>query len=224
MTAPIVPGTSSNPLVTANPGGTLDKDDFLRLLVTQLRHQDPLNPMDGTQFASQLAEFSGLEQLIALNDSITAQTQGDTMTHLALQTNLAASLIGHEVMGFGNEIYVGGSGTHKVTVDVGGAGVGTIEIFDEFGNTIATTNLGGVPAGSQQELEFKLDNVPAGAYRYVLTVLDGNGNRMPVEHFTSGRVAGVFFDDQGIGLRLESGLRLNLDKLAEIEPAGTNGT
>lgn len=49
---------------------TLGKDDFLRLLVTQLQHQDPLNPVESQEYISQLATFSSLEQLIAIRASI----------------------------------------------------------------------------------------------------------------------------------------------------------
>ena len=51
-----------------------DKQVFLELWVAQLRHQDPLNPQDPTQFISQLAEFSSLEQLIAMRQSLDAFT------------------------------------------------------------------------------------------------------------------------------------------------------
>jgi len=222
MTSPI--GAGSNPLVQSTSGGVLDKDDFLQLLVTQLRHQDPLNPMDATAFASQLAEFSGLEQLIQVNQGLEAQSQGDIMTQLSLRTTLAATLIGHEVMGFGGQLAVSGSGAHEVTVDIDGAGgVATIEIYDEFGNTVATRSLGGVTGGTQQTLEFELDGVPPGNYGYQVTVTDQDGRRVPVQPFTVGTVEGVFFDRGGIGLRLKSGLLINLDNLAEIEPAGKAG-
>ena len=57
----------------------LGKDEFLQLLVTQLRYQDPLNPMDSTAFASQLAEFSGLEQLIKLNERFERQAENSAI-------------------------------------------------------------------------------------------------------------------------------------------------
>jgi flagellar basal-body rod modification protein FlgD len=53
--------------VGAPPGGTMGKDAFLKLLVAQMKHQDPLNPMDGQQMAAQLAQFSSVEQLIDAN-------------------------------------------------------------------------------------------------------------------------------------------------------------
>ncbi len=48
----------------------LGKDEFLRLLVTQLSHQDPLNPMEDREFIAQLAQFSSLEQMMNMNDTM----------------------------------------------------------------------------------------------------------------------------------------------------------
>ncbi len=57
--------------VRYSSGSDLDKDAFLRLLVTQLQYQDPLNPMDNTEFVSQMAQFSALEQMQNLNSTMT---------------------------------------------------------------------------------------------------------------------------------------------------------
>ena len=68
-------GASTAPSGTTAPEKDIvGKDDFLRLLVAQIRNQDPLNPADGTQFLTQLAQFSQLEQLISIN------TQLETLT------------------------------------------------------------------------------------------------------------------------------------------------
>ena len=48
----------------------LDKDAFLKLLITQLRHQDPLNPVDDKEFIAQTAQFSALEQMQNINDNL----------------------------------------------------------------------------------------------------------------------------------------------------------
>jgi len=56
---------------TANPAeATVAKDMFLRLLVTQIKHQNPLNPADGIEFLAQLAQFTGLEQMIAMRQEL----------------------------------------------------------------------------------------------------------------------------------------------------------
>ena len=53
----------------SRPGDEVDKQDFLRLLVTQLKHQDPLSPISYEDFLAQLAQFSSLEQLLNINES-----------------------------------------------------------------------------------------------------------------------------------------------------------
>lgn len=55
-----------------SPSGNLDKDAFLKLLITQLQYQDPLEPMDNTEFVSQMAQFTSLEQMQNLNTTMTA--------------------------------------------------------------------------------------------------------------------------------------------------------
>jgi flagellar basal-body rod modification protein FlgD len=63
----------------AAPKQELGKDAFLNLLVAQIKNQDPLNPSDGVQFLSQLAQFSELEQLIAMREDLAAlRAQADS--------------------------------------------------------------------------------------------------------------------------------------------------
>jgi flagellar basal-body rod modification protein FlgD len=77
-------------VVNNTPGGQLGKDDFLKLLVAQMQNQDPSNPTDDTQMASQLAQFSALEQMTNVADSMNALSS--TMT-----LGQSYTLIGHEI-------------------------------------------------------------------------------------------------------------------------------
>jgi flagellar basal-body rod modification protein FlgD len=85
------PATSTTPTqLTRNTGGALGKDDFLKLLVAQLQHQDPMNPMQDSDFMGQMASFSTLEQvtnMAAANDTIAKN----------LTANGAIALIGRTV-------------------------------------------------------------------------------------------------------------------------------
>ena len=63
----------------ADSSSTVEKDEFLRLLITQLQNQDPLEPMDNAEFVSQMTQFSALEQLISIREAVetSAEYLGD---------------------------------------------------------------------------------------------------------------------------------------------------
>lgn len=67
------PGSASNAITNA-AGGAMGKDEFVKLLITQMKNQDPMNPMDGKDLAAQLAQFSSVEQLININQKLDAFT------------------------------------------------------------------------------------------------------------------------------------------------------
>ena len=77
---------------------SLGKDDFLKLLVAQLTHQDPTNPMQDTEFVSQLATYSGLEQQMNMNKNLEKLIASQNANTIAS----ALALIG-SVVGFTNE-------------------------------------------------------------------------------------------------------------------------
>src|SRR3954451_1352490 len=90
---PTTPTTPTTPAGTKNAlsaGSTLGKDDFLKLLVGQLQHQDPMEPANDTEFIGQMAQFSQLEQ-----ESNTAQSTGEISAQLGRSG--ALGLIGHTV-------------------------------------------------------------------------------------------------------------------------------
>ncbi|MBI2679531.1 MAG: hypothetical protein HYX25_00820 [Candidatus Solibacter usitatus] len=68
------PNPAQSPTATTSAGNIpgADKATFLKLLVTQIRNQDPLNPQDSTQFVTQLAQFSELEQMTEVNSTLQA--------------------------------------------------------------------------------------------------------------------------------------------------------
>lgn len=75
--------TSASPVPQTNPTATLGQDAFLRLLVAQLRHQDPLDPLSDNEFLGQMAQFSTLEQVTNV---------GQTLERLAFATQVAQAL------------------------------------------------------------------------------------------------------------------------------------
>ena len=86
--SPATAGSAANPALTANAQSdsaalSSDFETFLQLLTAQLENQDPLNPMDSQDFATQLATFSGVEQQVKTNELLTALQSQATLTGLA---------------------------------------------------------------------------------------------------------------------------------------------
>src|SRR5690606_14097784 len=78
------------------PGGKMGKDEFLKLLVAQLKNQDPMNPSDGQQMASQLAQFSSLEQLTQIGETLGSQGGYLQQVIASLNANGAQAAVGKE--------------------------------------------------------------------------------------------------------------------------------
>ncbi|MFN0009428.1 MAG: flagellar hook capping FlgD N-terminal domain-containing protein [Planctomycetota bacterium] len=79
------------------PARQLDKNAFLKLLVTQMQNQDPLSPTDSTQFVSQMAQFSSLEEMQNLNDSFIGMAALQQSNALLAQLTQSSSLLGKVV-------------------------------------------------------------------------------------------------------------------------------
>jgi flagellar basal-body rod modification protein FlgD len=76
-------------------GDNLGKEDFLKLLVTQLTHQDPTNPMKDTEFVTQLATYSGLEQQMTMNKNLESLIAANTATTAASAVSLIGTVVGY---------------------------------------------------------------------------------------------------------------------------------
>ena len=97
---PIDSSAVSTETQTSAPDEILGKNDFLNLLVTQLQHQDPLNPAESTEFTAQLAQFSSLEQLSNINDNL----KNMELFQTSVTNSQAVSYIGKEITARGNTV------------------------------------------------------------------------------------------------------------------------
>jgi len=115
--------TPTTSVVNDSPQATLGKDDFLKLLVTQLQNQDPTNPTDSSQFMSQLAQFSSLEQETNISQSVDGLASTDSVTQgldlLGRQITYNGS-DGKPASGTVDSVAITSNG---VTLDVGGVSV-----------------------------------------------------------------------------------------------------
>lgn len=134
---------ASSTSATNTSSAAATQDRFLKLLVTQMKNQDPLNPMDNAQVTSQMAQLSTVTGIDKLN--VTLQALSDSMA--ANQSLQAAAMIGHGVL-------VPGSGVDLT----GGTGFGSVElaqsvdkleiaIYDHAGTLIRNMQLGAQPGG-----------------------------------------------------------------------------
>ncbi|ELF6204609.1 flagellar hook assembly protein FlgD [Pseudomonas putida] len=140
-------GTSTKKTTdTASKTGndSLGKDAFLQLLVTQMQHQNPLDPQDNSEFVAQLAQFSSLEGITSLNDSVSSITSAMASSQ-ALQ---ASSLVGRSVVVQNDKAVVDTTESFNAQFVVPQAiSEAKITIKDKDGNTVKTIELGEQKAG-----------------------------------------------------------------------------
>jgi flagellar basal-body rod modification protein FlgD len=93
-----------------NPESLLGKDDFLKLLTVQLQNQDPMSPLENNELVAQLAQFSSLEQMANMNQSLQDSLDSDLLVGQLLNNTMATTLIGRSVrVGTANFHVDGGS-------------------------------------------------------------------------------------------------------------------
>jgi flagellar basal-body rod modification protein FlgD len=199
--------SASSSAADTEKSNTLGQDDFLTLLVAQLQNQDPLNPSDPTEFTSQLAQFSELEQLFNLNDSMDnlAEAQNNAEKLSAL------SLIGKKVLVEGSEFVLEEEGPVEIgyTVD-GQASDITITIQNENYETVARLSASELGHGNHfiqwNGVGSDGEQLPAGKYRITITAQSANEDgTVGVTPLVHAKVTGVDLNDGAATLITEIG-------------------
>jgi flagellar basal-body rod modification protein FlgD len=202
--------------IAATGDSSLGKDDFLQILVAQLQAQDPLAPMEGQEFASQLAQFSSLEQLTNVNDNLEASQAFD----VAMSNNSAIALIGKNVDAPGNAVDLksGEVETLSFSLDGDAADV-SIDIFNSTGAIVSTIDLGAQTKGLREYVWNGTDSsgalLPAGNYTFNVTASDSVGNFVPTETFAAGLVTDVIFED-GQAYAIVNGQKLAVNEISKV--------
>jgi flagellar basal-body rod modification protein FlgD len=210
-------GTPESALQVRQPGGELGKDEFLQLLVSQLRNQDPLNPSDPKDFAAQLAQFSSLEQLLNINDAINSQSTINSGMIGSINSVAAVQLIGKSVIVEGNSVDMPSQGPAGVRINVGGSGgSGELVLHDETGTEVARIPVAHVDGGQQSiDLSGYVGKLPPGQYTYDVELTDSTGAAVEVTTYSKLRIDGLRYTPNGPVL-LSGGLSLTLGEVVEI--------
>jgi flagellar basal-body rod modification protein FlgD len=180
-------------------GGSLGKDEFLQLLVTQLRYQDPLNPMQPENFAAQLAQFSSLEQLVNANARLDEQITHMYALAQGMNSNAALGVLGQTVLAAVDQVVVPEEGAGNFTVEVGkGGGSAVLHLYDANGKEVGTRELGSLAAGRHTlPLGSAADSLPPGVYRCKVEVTNAAGETVPTQPLATARVDGVRYGPAG---------------------------
>ena len=122
----------------------LGQEDFLKLMITQFRNQDPFEPLDNGQFLGQLAQFSTVSGIASLNDGFSGLS-ASLQNEQALQ---AANLVGHRVLAANDVGYLSEDGSISGAIELGSSASNvTVEITDSTGQLVQQINLGAQPSG-----------------------------------------------------------------------------
>jgi len=198
----------------------MDRQAFLKLLVAQLSHQDPLNPMQGTEFVSQLSQFAIVEQAIAQSaklDLLSTQLRG-------MSNSDVTNLVGKTVTVQGKGMAFDGVTATSASVTLSGpATKTTVQIKDEQGRVVRTMELGARPAGALAiTWDGKDDNgqaVAKGTYQVSVNATDANGNAVTTSQSVTGTVKQVSFDKGYPELLLDSGVSAPVSDLVSVGSA-----
>src|SRR6266436_4429280 len=206
----------------AKDGNTVTQADFMQLLVAQLQNQDPLNPLDSANFSAQLAQFSSLQQLTEINQTLkNADTGGSSVGKLD-----AVGFLGKEVRGASNTVDVKSGAASTLDYTLASSGTVEAKILDASGGTVADLILGAQNAGPHTLDVAKIADLPKladGTYGVQLFLGDGNGKATPIETTGGGVVTGV--DLSGASpILLVGDRRIAVTDVREVRvqpPAGT---
>ncbi|MDR2554441.1 MAG: hypothetical protein LBC64_03335 [Fibromonadaceae bacterium] len=207
----------------------MGKDQFLNLLVTQLKYQDPLNPAQDTEFITQLAQFSQLEFTQNSTSAIStlASNMQDFMTMQNLQaqsiTNASATpLLGKDVRVMESTFHHKGLSEREFNIYVmEGNSQGTVLIKDKDGKVIGEIGFAMDDSkGGDTTVKWNGKNPDTGTSylggEYTVEVVNSTGTKSAGYAFQDGRVSGVNFNSSGASLTI-NGLQYGLGYLVKVK-------
>jgi len=195
----------------------LNKDDFLGLLVTQLKNQDPLNPQDSSQFVTQLAQLSQVEQTYNINNNLQAllsvQNSANSLS--------SVSLIGKVVTAQGSQVALTSGSPSTVGMNLpSDVTQVSVQIKDASGKVVRTLTQGATAAGnSSMTWDGRGDGdkvLPSGTYTFTVSGTDASGEKVEGIPMIMGQVSGVRLAGSTLVLTV-NGLDVPLSSVVEVK-------
>jgi len=198
-----------------NNSDVMGKDEFLKLLVFQMKNQDPFQPMDNSQFLAQLAQFSSLETLNNINDS----QKEEILLGQSMNNSFMTGLIGKEIEAYGNAFnFDGESGKMKFNLSRDCEEC-TVKIYDLEGNLINSVEIGSMSAGENsfiwQGSTSGGDSAQSGDYAFEIAATDASGLAVTAETYNNGLASGISYYE-GSPYLIVNGQYVNLGDLITV--------
>ncbi len=177
----------------------MDKDSFMKLMIAQMKHQDPTNPMQSHELAAQLAQFSSVEQLQNVNQTLDEMKAGQKPT----ESFQALNFIGKAVSGDSSKLVrVKGDKTHDFSYELGGdAKEAKFKVRNSSGEIIRTVDLKEIKKGANSYTWNGLDDrgmaAPAGEYQFFMEATAANGQKLGVKTDFEGIISGLNYTPEG---------------------------
>lgn len=195
------PAPAPGPASSATPSGNDAQDKFLKLLVAQLKNQDPLNPLDNAEITSQMAQISAVSGIDTLNTTLQAMAASFS----AGESLQATAMIGRRVLTAGSTLQLENGGAAGGVYLPRSADKLVISIRDGSGQLVHMADLGAQPAGVVGfQWDGAVDSGAAaapGSYRFEVEAVQG-GNKIDATALTLGLVSGVSQGRSGVSLNV----------------------
>ena len=196
---------NSNVQYATKSNSEMDKDAFLKLMIAQLQNQDPLEPLDGTDYSAQLAQFSSLEQMQNINDTLNMSLDANYLLTQSITNTMTAGLIGKEAKIAGDTVKFEGQDTTIIGYELPApADSIVVNVYDSNGAKVKTFSDLDTDAG-QYKLNWDFtddmgNKVSVGEYRVEIEARTRSLQPMEVAQYFVGIIDGVRYSANGTSI------------------------
>ncbi len=214
-------GSQASPNGDSPVQNDLDKNAFLKLLITQINHQDPLSPLQNEAFVAQLAQFSSLEQMQNINKNLEESINADFLLNKAMNNSLVTTLIGKKVLASTNTINLKGQSDIDLGFQLSAQAKNVkVKIYDGGGKLVRTLDLGPQAAGEHaitwDGKDQEGNDLSEGRYTFEVQATAGEGQpAVKASPFIEGTITGVRYED-GVAYLLIGNMELSLGDVQKI--------